>query len=103
MSDRKDWIYARVLKKGTFIFPRQPYWFGWVEFVPLNHLDADLAEAIASSVSAHGITPINPDDRHHVLIRTIVLDSTASDVEKEAVARLREAVDIFVHRATPLS
>lgn len=102
MSERKDWIYARLLKKGTFIFPRRPYWFGWVEFVPLTQLEVDLTNALSESVSAHGISSIDPNDIHHVLIRTIVLDAVAGDVEKEAVGRFREAVDIFAHRATPL-
>lgn len=102
MSDRKDWIYARVLKKGTFIFPRRPYWFGWVEFVPLNQVDAALYDAVARSTEAYGISRIPPDDLHHVLIRTIVLDSLSNDVEREALARFREAISIFKHRATPL-
>jgi hypothetical protein len=102
MSERKDWIYARVLRKGPFIFPRRPYWFGWVEFVPLNQVDAQLARAVANSAAAHGLSEIAPDDRYHVLVRTIVLDSTVRDVEKEAVGRFREAIDIFTHRATPL-
>lgn len=102
MPERKDWIYARLLKKGTFIFPRRPYWFGWVEFVPLNQVDADLADAVEKSAVAHGVAPIADDDIHHVLVRTLVLDSPRDDVEKEAVARLREAIDMFVHRATPL-
>lgn len=102
MAERKDWIYARLLKKGTFIFPRKPYWFGWVEFVPLDHLDGALWNALSQSTSAHGISAIQPSDSHHVVIRTIVMEAGADEVEKEAIARLREAVGIFSDKAAPL-
>lgn len=102
MREKADWIYARVLRKGTFIFPRRPYWFGWVEFVPMNQLDTQLSEAIAQSLAAHGIAKMSSDDEHHVVVRTIVLDSAGADVEKEALARIREAIDLFTRRAIPL-
>ena len=52
MAEASDWIYCRLVDRGTFIFPRRPFWLGQVEFSDKDKDDAACAAALTASMSA---------------------------------------------------
>ena len=95
MQEASDWIYCRLVDRGSFIFPRRPFWLGQVEFSDKGKDDAPCAEALATSMRAFAVSETGDGCEHLVRARLLMPRVEADDARKFGGFHLTETLQAF--------
>jgi hypothetical protein len=95
MAEGNDWIYCRLVDRGSFIFPRRPFWLGQVEFSDKGKDDASCAEALATSMRAFAVSETGEGWEHLVRARLLMPRTDADEARKFGAFHLTETLQAF--------
>jgi hypothetical protein len=95
MPETSDWIYCRLVDRGSFIFPRRPFWLGQVEFSDKGNDDAACATALGESMRAFAVSETGEGWEHLVRARLLMPRVDADDASKFGAFHLTEALQAF--------
>jgi hypothetical protein len=95
MSEVSDWIYCRLVDRGSFIFPRRPFWLGQVEFSDNGKEDAACGAALAESMSAFAVSETGEGWEQLVRARLLMPRVEADDARKFGAFHLAETLQAF--------
>jgi len=91
-----DWIYCGVVISDALIFPRKPYWFGHVEFSPLDWDDDECTKQRRISQESFGIEEGAEAPYKSWRARTTRYNETVDEAKRTGSAVVRETVGLFV-------
>jgi hypothetical protein len=95
MADPSDWIYCRLVDRGSFIFPRRPFWLGQVEFSDKGKDDAACAAALTASMSAFAVSEEGEGWEHLVRARLLLPRVDEDAARKFGAFHLAETLQAF--------
>lgn len=95
MPEASDWIYCRLVDRGSFIFPRRPFWLGQVEFSDKGMDDAACASALTASMGAFAVSETGEGWDHLVRARLLMPRVDADEARKFGAFHLAETVQAF--------
>lgn len=95
MDEVSDWIYCRLIDRGSFIFPRLPFWLGQTEFSDKGMDDAKCAGAMATSMTAFAVSDAGEGWEHLVRARLVIPGVTPADAQKFGSFHMSETLRAF--------
>lgn len=95
MSEASDWIYCRLVDRGSFIFPRRPFWIGQVEFSDKGKDDAMCAAALTESMRAFAVSETGEGWEHLVRARLLMPRVDSDEARKYGAFHLAETLQAF--------
>lgn len=95
MSEASDWILCRLVDRGSFIFPRLPFWLGQVEFSEKGQ-DRDLCvQALLDSMQAFAVSESGEGWERLVRARILMPGMPAADARRFGAFHLTETLQAF--------
>lgn len=95
MAESSDWIYCRLVDRGSFIFPRRPFWLGQVEFSDVLEDDEPCTEALATSMNAFAVSETGEGWARLVRARLLLPRVDADEARKFGAFHLAETLHVF--------
>lgn len=95
MDEKTDWIYCRLVDRGSFIFPRSTFWFGQFELSSEPERDARCAQELRRSMDVFAIAEAGDGWARLLRARTLLLDSTHVDAMRTGELHLKETIQLF--------
>jgi hypothetical protein len=95
MIEARDWIYCRLVDRGSFMFPRRPFWLGQVEFSDTQLEQAPCATALAASMKAYAVSEKGEGWEHLVRARLLMPRVDADDARQFGAFHLTETIQAF--------
>ena len=95
LESPRDWIYCRLVDRGSFIFPRRPFWLGQVEFSDTGMDALDCAAALGASMKAFAVSETGEGWARLVRARLLMPHVVADDAMKYGAFHLVETLQAF--------
>ena len=95
LPEPSDWIYCRLVDRGSLIFPRPSFWLGQVEFSERNQEEATCAEALITSMQAFILSEAGEQWERLVRARLLIPGGSIEEARQFGGFHLVETLQAF--------
>lgn len=95
MTTKADWIYCRLVDRGSFIFPRKPFWIGQVEFSDRGEAEVACERALVESMGAYAVSETGDGWERLVRARLLLPGLDDEGVRRFGSFHLAETLQAF--------